>query len=458
MTSRFWEMASGCLIFLYEDSLNKKFAIYKDKLSFACFLFLIIIFFIPIQYGYISTFFVVVITSIFLIVLKDNNFINSIFISSYSVYLGKISYSLYLWHWGILSISLWTFGVNSKTFIFQIVLILLLSIFSYRFIESPFRNNKFLFDKIQTFLFSLISIILILIPLRIQSLRESFIYIPRIFNLDKIFPNKAWDSITCHGMESLKKIKTPYKYCLKTMRENKNDKRLYLIGDSHAAQFIFMFRKVLKDQNYKIGFISNDSNYDFPQSFFKIKNAINKSDTIKNIIQNSRKNDIVAISFHRGYLNKNNYRDLHVSKHSDNINTSRYITTKNNYIQLIENLNKKNIKILLIKDTTLLKKDIPIEACQLQEKFFDWNACDVSVEQDNLTRAAQDNLFDFLSNKYSNVFTWDPRKEMELEGGQLSFYNKKGEIIMKDNHHISQQFSESLAPKFKNFLFSKIIN
>ena len=65
----------------------------------------------------------------------------------------------------------------------------------------------------------------------------------------------------------------------------------------------------------------------------------------------------------------------------------------------------------------------------MQEKFFDWNACDVSVEQDNLTRAAQDNLFDFLSNKYSNVFTWDPRKEMELEGGQLSFYNKKGKLL-----------------------------
>ena len=105
-------------------------------------------------------------------------------------------------------------------------------------------------------------------------------------------------------------------------------------------------------------------------NLFKIKNAINKSDTIKNIIQNSRKNDIVAISFHRGYLNKNNYRDLHVSKHSDNINTSRYITTKNNYIQLIENLNKKNIKILLIKDTTLLKKIFPSKPANCKKSFL----------------------------------------------------------------------------------------
>ena len=37
------------------------------------------------------------------------------------------------------------------------------------------------------------------------------------------------------------------------MRENKDDKRFYLIGDSHAAQFIFMLRKVLKDQIIKLG-------------------------------------------------------------------------------------------------------------------------------------------------------------------------------------------------------------
>ncbi len=60
------------------------------------------------------------------------------------VYTGKISYSLYMWHWPV-----WVFAVffaieplGLSTKLLLIVFVFLLSALSYRFIEQPFRTNQ----------------------------------------------------------------------------------------------------------------------------------------------------------------------------------------------------------------------------------------------------------------------------------------------------------------------------
>jgi hypothetical protein len=56
-------------------------------------------------------------------------------------YLGRISYSLYLWHWGVLCLSRWTIGIHWWLAPFQIALMVLLAVISYRFIETPLRRS-----------------------------------------------------------------------------------------------------------------------------------------------------------------------------------------------------------------------------------------------------------------------------------------------------------------------------
>ena len=53
-----------------------------------------------------------------------------------------ISYSLYLWHWGIISISRWTIGIHWWSLHFQIVLMFGLAISSYKYLETPLRNRN----------------------------------------------------------------------------------------------------------------------------------------------------------------------------------------------------------------------------------------------------------------------------------------------------------------------------
>jgi len=58
------------------------------------------------------------------------------------IFIGKISYSLYLWHWGIFVLMRWTVGLESVwTKTLAIVLTLLTSWLSYTFVESLPRRN-----------------------------------------------------------------------------------------------------------------------------------------------------------------------------------------------------------------------------------------------------------------------------------------------------------------------------
>jgi hypothetical protein len=53
-----------------------------------------------------------------------------------------MSYSLYLWHWGVLSLSRWTIGIYWWSVPFQIALIVLLALASYRYVETPLRRSN----------------------------------------------------------------------------------------------------------------------------------------------------------------------------------------------------------------------------------------------------------------------------------------------------------------------------
>jgi hypothetical protein len=61
------------------------------------------------------------------------------------VWIGKLSYSLYLWHWPIYTLSRWTVGLDSwRTRLAALGATVLLSWFSYVWIENPIRRGSFL--------------------------------------------------------------------------------------------------------------------------------------------------------------------------------------------------------------------------------------------------------------------------------------------------------------------------
>ena len=140
MPTRFWEIASGCLSFLL---INKfKFQINKNVSYISDFSLLIILFLMVFNSGFeiASTLFVVILSNIFLITINKKSKFYLLLTHPKTVFIGSLSYSLYLWHWGVYSLSLWTIGVHWWSIPFQVAIFFLLSISSYKFIEEPFRK------------------------------------------------------------------------------------------------------------------------------------------------------------------------------------------------------------------------------------------------------------------------------------------------------------------------------
>jgi len=69
---------------------------------------------------------------------------NALLENSPIVYIGRLSYSLYLWHWSIFVLFKWTFGLEGPTEkIAAVVLTFAGSVLSYHLIEQPFRRSRF---------------------------------------------------------------------------------------------------------------------------------------------------------------------------------------------------------------------------------------------------------------------------------------------------------------------------
>ncbi|MDC0165895.1 acyltransferase [Synechococcus sp. AH-558-M21] len=142
MPSRFWEMAAGCLIFI---GFQKRASVEQllEKVPPLLLMALIVgVMYLPISLAATSTIAVVALSSILIASLKKQTAAFNIFTHPRVVYIGLISYSLYLWHWGVLSISRWTIGIHWWSVPFQVALMLGLAIASYRWIETPLRKGN----------------------------------------------------------------------------------------------------------------------------------------------------------------------------------------------------------------------------------------------------------------------------------------------------------------------------
>ena len=123
------------------------------------FIFLIFVFFISIKYAVINTLLATFLTILIIISIKINSLLFRFLTFSITKFIGKISYSLYLWHWGVLAIARWTIGVSINN-----LPILIIFFFSSIFILSKKGLGKQLFKQvifIKKYFYNLLSQIII---------------------------------------------------------------------------------------------------------------------------------------------------------------------------------------------------------------------------------------------------------------------------------------------------------
>jgi hypothetical protein len=143
MPTRFWELAAGSLCFI---ALQAKPAVaFTQKFASAgCLAGLAAVLWLPSHVGdqVGRTTLAVILTSLLIITVRSDSSAYRFLTQRILVFLGLISYSLYLWHWPVLALSRLSIGVQDFSLPFQLLLILGLAWISYAYIETPFRFGK----------------------------------------------------------------------------------------------------------------------------------------------------------------------------------------------------------------------------------------------------------------------------------------------------------------------------
>jgi len=145
--ARAWELSFGgvlAVLVCYKREVLKQFLIKIQKILFFLIplLLLYILIFCNIK-SYSPLKLVILLFIVSIIVAKVNFFQDLILRNKFLVFIGLISYSLYIWHYIILSF-LHIFGYDSNLLIKIVALlfIFLTSILSFYFVEIPFRKNE----------------------------------------------------------------------------------------------------------------------------------------------------------------------------------------------------------------------------------------------------------------------------------------------------------------------------
>jgi peptidoglycan/LPS O-acetylase OafA/YrhL len=166
--------------------------------------------------------------------------------------IGLISYSLYLWHYPIFAFTRIT-GLsyeNKIAQIFSILILLILSIISYKLVEKPFRNKKYQFKK----LFIILSaFIIFLISINFYVVYED--------GIKSRIPNIFQNELT----KSLKNDE---------LHQKKNSKKVVLIGDSHSASLEHILNEEIKKNDLSL---FRFKPYMYLKNFNRVNRKTNKS-------------------------------------------------------------------------------------------------------------------------------------------------------------------------------------
>jgi len=140
MPPRFWELSAGCLVFIGYQKRAKVKQVLEQVPPLIVIAAMVGVMFLPNSAAVPATISIVVLSAILLACLKSGTAAFTAFTNRGIVYVGLISYSLYLWHWAVLCISRWTIGIHWWSAPIQTVAMLLIASASYEWVEKTTKR------------------------------------------------------------------------------------------------------------------------------------------------------------------------------------------------------------------------------------------------------------------------------------------------------------------------------
>lgn len=437
MPTRLWQLSLGAIAFCAKERMSglKNFG----YLQLTAFITLLVILTNNYSIMILNQLFVSLATCF--LVLPSTAAIRKFITFQLFIWVGIRSYSIYLIHWPILVLGTYVFGNGFITLTLLFALTLLLSFLNYKYIENRFRYGTKPENPKKIVLIGLFVLMIFAGSIRFMAPKigyDSNIFIPRLMGIKDV---PVWYRPDCSMSDRFPTRFKQAEFCL--AGSNQSSKPfVFLVGDSHADHLLPMVNSAFSPNSFIVKQVNISD--DIPKAFLRGRLPI----SLEYIRQNSKENDVIVLAFHRGHLNEK--RDFHIDLGEKiTINpTTRVLTKVLN--EFAAEMKSKKVKIVLVKDTPLMRTIQSSQSCVLSMKLFESGGCSISRKQDEHTRYLQSFAFDWIAELNTNVVSYDPFNFIYRYDEIFDVIDGSGEYLMWDWHHITERLSKLLAPDFKN--------
>lgn len=443
LTSRAWEMLLGGLAFLYPWSLKSK---YHQIITQCLGIVLIITSYFLISKdtpwpGYMA---LIPVLGAYLIVVANyqNNFLINNPISNY---IGKWSYSIYVWHWPLVVLGFYFAFEN--WWIYGIPLSILLGFLSYQFIEkinfSRYSSWKEIY-KVKPFY------IFLIILASGYAVKETdgmeFRVSKKIMNtlneVNNDFPHR------CESVFNSKKFET----CI---IGNKDNIKAIILGDSHADAIASSITSILNLKEEGIVYAARSGcPYILNANFNEDISFCTKMNEDRHRYLKQHKNTPIFIINRylermegENNINRDNSQIIYFSD-KKSLKDEKYLDFENNFEKSICDISP-TAQIYIVSTIPEMGVNIPPLIAKQMMTLNKTVDNSISYSQYQNRSSQMNNLLENVAKK-CNAKILDPSKILCRQGKCISEY--KGRPIYRDGDHLSEYGNKLLTPMFKNIL------
>ena len=356
--------------------------------------------------------------------------------------IGLISYSLYLWHYPIFAFERITEFSNNDIVkqLFIGLIILVLAVTTYYFIERPFRNKKYSFKKIILTLIGATTFLL-------------------TFNLYVIIENGVKTRLPKLLQAKLRADTTNF-------YQKNNLQKIVLIGDSHKQALEYNLNEKIKKNNlslfeYDTPFFLKDFNF-VDRYLKKIdKNFLNTNNEIDNFL-NENSNLIVILHYRwpvylleTYYENEDGYKEINnliFSKYLEPINIITYSKQqrqkyiKDGLISQINNIIKKGHNVILVYPVPEMGFSVPKHLLKkiIKKTNKKDDAIPILSEGYEAYKERNELVFEILDSVQSpNIYRVYPHRVFcDKQIKDRCVANDQNDLFYFDDNHLSLKGSE----------------
>ncbi|MEM9803967.1 MAG: acyltransferase family protein [Cyanobacteria bacterium P01_D01_bin.56] len=472
MPTRFWELGAGCLAFLVVNQVSAHVSSnsVKSAVAFVSTAALIGVLFLSKDLQAFSTLATVLLTCTVILSLESNSTLFKAFSHRGMVQIGRLSYSLYLWHWSVLVISRWTIGVSSRTIPLQVLLIVGLALLSYFLVEKPLRHAQWSSKTLHTIAYGFGGILSSTIFLAgLMAPLNGKLY------LGQTFPEAKTTSFTLSkdykGCQDARSVSTNLVECAYPAAKAVDTQTVYFVGDSHSGALkALASRLVEQGQTARVVMVARKKCF-FSTSLVReletgqsMKNCRTSAQSFfDNVLQTGRAGDVVILTnrYLAYFLTPNYFSDAARVKRGDfslSIDGARLSQGEalNAYTQELQEvaqaLSRRGIS-LVVQAPLPDWKHLPHEC---QPEWFRTaialpKSCKLSAASESARRLPILTAFQQAAATSDNLYVFDPFSVF-CHSKNCSPFSDEGVPLFKDDDHLNNYGAEALYPDFAEFL------